>query len=175
MLIVKSNFVIGLTAYLHQTALSLDRIPFNDMTPLIEFNKTLHHSLQDVLTRVGHLNHGRCPENQFQETVRWSFCKSLITFIRVHSHQLILIEYPRLCIVEIALSHYEQLLADKNKWSRRAFVDTRVEIAYSGALIESLIPSRFMRESICNVGHLNHAEHLTVKSVEEIAGDDWLG
>lgn len=175
MVVVSKKFVMGLASYLLQASLSIDRIPREDMAPLIEFNKLSRYSLQDVLARLKQLNHGRCPENKFQESIRWSIGEALIIRTKICLQQLICIEYPRLCLVEIALQHYEQLHADKSRWSRKQFVNVRLEIAYTGALIEPLIHPRFVREATYKVDHLNHAEHLKVKSVEEIAGQDWLG
>jgi len=174
MVIVKRNFVVGLVAYLHQAALSIDRLPSDDMTPLIDFNKTSRYSLQDVVARLKDLNHGRCPENQFQESVRRTIIESLTIRAKILFLLLIPIEFPRLCLVEIALEHYEQLLSDKSMWNRKQFINVRLEIAYTCALIEPLIQPRSVRELTRNVSHLNQAEHSTFKSVEEIAGEKWL-
>ena len=179
MIVVKRKFAVGLASYLCQAALSLDRIPFEDMTPLIEFNKTLRYSLQDALARLSHINNKVCHENRFaQWDIPWTCARRrdyLATIGRICTLREIAIRDVRLWFVERALRHYEQLLADKSKWSRMQFVDVRLEIAYSCSMITPLIHPRFSREAVYKVDHLNHAEHLKVKSVEEIAGNDWLG
>jgi hypothetical protein len=175
MIVVSRNFTVGLSSFLLQASLSLDRVSAQDLSPLIEFySKTSRHTLRDVLARLKCINHGRCPENRFQGETRQTIVDVMITLVAVCSFKQVIVRFPRLSLVEIALQHYEILLADKSKWNQTQVMDVRLEIAYTGALLEELIHPKSVLEATYKVYHLNHAENVKLKTVEEIAGVNWL-
>jgi hypothetical protein len=66
------------------------------------------------------------------------------------------------------------LLADKARWKPETVMDVRLGLAYTVPLLEKKILPKSRRERVGRVFHLNHAEHLELRSVEEIAGAEWL-
>ena len=47
-------------------------------------------------------------------------------------------------------------------------------MAQTATLLENNIHPKFRRDTIHRVFHLNHAEQLKLKSLENIVGDSWL-
>src|SRR2546428_296714 len=65
MLVVSRKFLIGLASFLEQAHLSLDRLPRNDLSALIDFyGGTSEYDPREVITRLEEINHGSCAVNR---------------------------------------------------------------------------------------------------------------
>jgi hypothetical protein len=71
------------------------------------------------------------------------------------------------------LQRFEQLLSNKESWVPESVHEVRLQLAYIASLLREALPAR-KQESTYEVYHINHAENLRIRSVEEIAGANWL-
>jgi hypothetical protein len=166
---------MGLVCFLRQAALSLDRVSAHDMTPLTEFyaNKS-RYAPGAVLTKLRSINHERCPANRFDQGQRPGVGDILKTLAQVFTFRKATIMDTRLCIAEVAVRQYEALLGDRGKWNQSDVNELRLHLSYTADLLVRQVHPRLAREATAAVYHLNHAEHLKLKEVEEIAGESWL-
>jgi hypothetical protein len=171
-MILKRSFVIGLASFLRQASLSIDRIPFNDLSSLLDFYKNASkHTPTDILKKLEAVIHRPATyegdsKEELIHALRFGLKLAFMRDLRVTA--------PELYFVEKALKRLEELLANRALWQQKIVIDVRLEVAFAGVLLENKIHPRFEREAIGRVFHINHAEHLKLKSVETLAGKEWL-
>ena len=162
---VTRSFLIGTASFLWQAALSIDRVSAEDLSDLIAFYKERSkHAPNDVLRKLDELRSGQDGRRQNVSSV-----------VRI----LLLADTPtpwvQLYFVRKSLNRLCLLLADQTQWQQAIVNEVRIEVAYTASMLEEKIHPAFKRKRIHEVFHLNHAEHLKLKTVEQIAGDNWLG
>ncbi len=166
---------MGLVSFLRQAALSLDRVSSQDLTPLTEFYaRRSQHSPGDVQVRLRSINHGQCAANRFDQGQKIGVTDLLLTLLQLLMLRKVAIKDTRLCIAELALRHYEVLLAERSQWNQADVNDVRLQLSYTADLLAQQIRPCSAREAASAVYHLNHAEHLNLKAIEGIAGESWL-
>jgi hypothetical protein len=182
MIVATRSFLLGLVSFMDQATLSLDRIPSHDLSKLIAFyRESSKHKLRDVVDRLERINRGECAENRFDLGTNRSqkglpyIIEICMTAVKVGTFREAVIKDSRLWFAERALRRLEQLLTERASWEPGAVHDVRIELAHAASLVASAIRPRSKRDSVGQVFHLNHAETLSVKSVEDIAGEDWFG
>ena len=171
--------MVGLVGFIQQAQLSLDRLPPEDLTRLVDFyDRESRYAPQDVLSRLTEINHGAPPGKDHDPAYQKRASGVVSRFVRDAAGVLVLhravIRDARLCLAEVALRHFVALLADRTKWVQSTVVDVRLELAYIALLLERSIHPRSARESTHRVYHLNHADGLKHMAIEEIAGVSWL-
>lgn len=159
---VPCKFLVGLSSFLNQANLSIDRLPREDLSALIDFytNKSKYTPSQ-IVRKLDDFSRQPEAENSFSTGFEIAFLGKVSC------------PYPQLYFAQQALKHLEVLLADRKMWQARFVIDVRLELASASALVEEKIPM-FKRNTNRPVFHLNQNDQLTTRSVENLAGDDWL-
>ena len=88
--------------------------------------------------------------------------------------RMVYISHPALDLVYIGLKRYKDTLEDPMQWKREKFIQVRMELVYETILLEKSIRPKKIPKSVYYVDCLHKAECIASKSVEEIAGENWL-
>jgi len=94
--------------------------------------------------------------------VQWKFCRGVFL--------------PAWQVAAIAniLVQFEALVRRPQTYDLQTIREIRLRLCYGALMLERRIPVRQLALATRTVIHLNHAEHLRLKSVEDVAGAGWL-
>lgn len=177
MFIIKKKTLSGLASFLWQVSLSIDRLPSDNMEELIDFyiNRSVN-TPSDVIASIFKVSsnvsrkEGRYLLQNFKTPIFWL---KLIN-ISFSFTDICFVEKKSLAKTKTALSKLSLLLEDKSFWNKNSVNEIRIQLAYCASFLEKhLFPVR-LRNDVHDVFYINHAEHFITKTVEEIAGEDWL-
>ena len=76
--------------------------------------------------------------------------------------------------VVVALERFAKILAAPEAVPQEELTALRLRLAIVACNLDRRLPSRSLAAEARGVSHLNQAEHLKLKGVDEIAGSSWL-
>lgn len=174
---------LGLCAYVNQAELSLDRTRSDARGALADFYRTqvrqsigkVIKSLRKLLGKhdIDSLAYLKALETSSASWVSNGVIRitSFLTWtafggVRLPVHDLV--------NVVVALERFAKILAAPEAVPQEELTALRLRLAIVACNLDRRLPSRSLAAEARGVSHLNQAEHLKLKGVDEIAGSSWL-
>ena len=162
-MLLSKQFLFGLSAYVRQAALSLDRTPKNDVGALATYYAEHPIPLpQDVVQQLDRLLPGG----------DLAVKGSLKAAIGLLTGQLSLVNRSRLLELRQALDECARLLRQLHSSSEADRGRLRLRLSHADVYLCRKFSSR-RRDEISKVDHLNSAEFHPHRTLREIVGDRW--
>lgn len=174
------RYVAGLYCFLRQASLSLDRIRSDNLLPLMRFYQTKGCGPLDVLESMGCVlgaTDDSGPPSWLHSRAFspactcWRFVSSSVSWLVIDRACL---RQSELRAIGKALKRLDHVLNDSSLWHVSYVSEVRVALSEAAELIRPLIHPRRLRADADKVYHLNHSDHIEVKSISETVGPDWL-
>ena len=162
-MLVAKDFLFGLSAYVLQAALSLDRTPKNDVAALATYYADNRIPLPPEIVQqlARHLPGGDC-----------AVTGSLSGAIGLLTGRFSLMNRNWLLDLKQALEEYGRVMSPGYSSSVAERGELRLRLSYADGDLWKKFGRRRRRE-LSLVDHLNSAEFLPHKSLREIVGDRW--
>jgi hypothetical protein len=173
---LKKQSVAGLAAYLWQAELSLDRLQANDIREFLDYcSQNCRYTPDDVLAvlnRIASPSGGDGIAGSAHRAL--GMCCSALGGLLSPFGDVVCVPMSRLDRARNALAGLVSLADDGSLRTPERISAVRTELAHAASLVRKDLHPRSRRDATHYVTHLNSAEHLHLRTVEEIAGEDWL-
>jgi hypothetical protein len=180
----RSN-ALGLLAYVNQAELSLDRTPPDNYADLVlYYSLNIRPQVSDVVERLHQLVlTNPCSIASSTDWHLWekrlaSIPYRLACYVNAlpnwYLRGTICLEHDQMKAVSDALLAFSGIVCGSFTPSQDERIDVRLKLAYSALIIGVHVPNKRLVFDARNVEHLNQSEHLKLRSVNEIAGSDWM-
>ncbi len=173
---LKKQSVAGLAAYLWQAELSLDRLQANDIREFRDYcARNCRYTPDDVLAVLNRIASPSSGDGNAGSAHRaLGMCCSALGGLLYPFGDVVCVPMSRLNRVRNALAGLVSLADDGSLRTPEQIGAVRTELAHAASLTRKGLRPRSRRDATHYVTHLNSAEHLHLRTVEEIAGEDWL-